>query len=81
MKLEEKKVGFCLTGSFCTFKNTIKQLKELVKEKADVIPIMSYNAYNLDTKFGKAKDFIDEIEEITRKKDYSYYTRCRANWT
>lgn len=66
MKLEGKKVGFCLTGSFCTFKNTIKQLKELVKEKADVLPIMSYNAYNLDTKFGKAKDFIGEIEEITR---------------
>ena len=29
---------------------------------------MSYNAYNLDTKFGKAEDFINEIEEITGKK-------------
>lgn len=35
---------------------------------AEVIPIMSYNAYNLDTKFGKAEDFINEIEEITGKK-------------
>ena len=35
---------------------------------AEVIPIMSYNAYNLDTKFGKAEDFINEIEEITNKK-------------
>ena len=24
--------------------------------------------YNLDTKFGKAEDFINEIEEITEKK-------------
>ena len=29
---------------------------------------MSYNAYKLDTKFGKAKDFINEIEEITENK-------------
>ena len=29
---------------------------------------MSFNSYNLDTKFGKAKDFVDKIEEITKKK-------------
>ena len=69
LELVGKKIGFVLTGSFCTFKKTIPKIKELVeKEKADIIPIMSYNSYNLDTKFGKAKDFISEIEEITGKK-------------
>ena len=29
---------------------------------------MSFNSYNLDTKFGKAEDFIAQIEEITNKK-------------
>ena len=29
---------------------------------------MSFNSYDLDTKFGKAKDFINEIEKITGKK-------------
>ena len=29
---------------------------------------MSYNAYDLDTKFGKAEDFIAQIEEITGNK-------------
>lgn len=76
MNLKGKKVGFCFTGSFCTFKSTIEQLKQLVKNGADVLPIMSFNAYNLDTKFGKAEDFIAEIEEITRQKNYSYNTRC-----
>ena len=28
---------------------------------------MSYNSYNLDTKFGKAEEFINEIKEITGK--------------
>ncbi len=68
MDLKDKNIGFCLTGSFCTFKNTILQMKELIKEKANVIPIMSYNAYNIDTKYGKAEDFIKEIEEITGNK-------------
>lgn len=62
------KIGFVLTGSFCTFSKTIPKIKELVKKGANVLPIMSYNAYNQDTKFGKAKDFIDEIEEITENE-------------
>ncbi len=68
MKLKDKKIGFCLTGSFCTFKKTIEQMKILAKEEAIIIPIMSYSAYNLDTKFGRANDFIKEIEEISGNK-------------
>ena len=68
MELEHKKIGFVLTGSFCTFSKTIPKMKELIQMGSEVIPIMSYNAYNLDTKFGKAKDFIDEIEQITNNK-------------
>ena len=68
MELKGIKVGFVLTGSFCTFKKVIPKIIELIKQEAEVIPIMSYNSYNLDTKFGKAKDFINEIEEITGKE-------------
>ena len=62
MDVKGKKIGFVLTGSFCTFKKVIPKIKELIKLEAQVIPIMSYNSYDLDTKFGKAKDFINEIE-------------------
>ena len=65
MNLKNKNIGFCLTGSYCTFKNTILQIKELVREGANIIPIMSYNSYKTDTKFGKAKEHIKEIEDIT----------------
>lgn len=68
MNLKDMKIGFCLTGSFCTFKNTILEIKELVKVKANILPIMSYNAYKTDTKFGKAEEFIKEIEKITGNK-------------
>ena len=68
MELKGIKIGFVLTGSFCTFKKVLPVMEELIKEEAEIIPIMSYNSYKLDTKFGKAKDFITQIEEITNKK-------------
>ena len=68
MELKVIKIGFALTGSFCTFKKVIPKMKELINQGAEIIPIMSFNSYNLDTKFGKAKDFIKEIEELTDKK-------------
>ena len=47
MELKGKKVGFVLTGSFCTFKKVKEQLKNIVKEGAEVLPIMSDNAYKV----------------------------------
>lgn len=60
-------VGFALCGSFCTFKKVIPQMKKLVDNGHTVIPIMSRVAYTTDTRFGKAKDFIDEITGICRE--------------
>ena len=64
MDLKNVNVGFAMTGSFCTFSKTIEKLKELVEKGANVIPIMSFNSYRIDTRFGKANDFIDTIEKI-----------------
>ena len=68
MQLEGKKIGFVFTGSFCTFRKTIEQLTKIIKLNAKVIPIMSEHSYSMDTKFGKAEDFIKEIEDITNEK-------------
>ena len=68
MDVKGKKIGYVLTGSFCTFHKTIPKIKELIDLGAEIIPVMSFNSYKLDTKFGKAEDFINEIEKITGKK-------------
>lgn len=66
MKLENKKIGFAFTGSFCTFEKTIQELEKLLKiDGVEVVPIMSFNSYNLDSKFGDAKTFIKRIEALT----------------
>lgn len=67
MEVKNKKIGFVLTGSFCTFSKTIPQMKKLKKLGAELLPIMSFNSYELDTKFGKAEEFIKEIENICEK--------------
>lgn len=68
MTLEGKKIGFIMTGSFCTFKKTIPQIKKIIEAGGEVLPIMSDHSYEMDTKFGKAVEFRKEIEEITGKK-------------
>ena len=68
MNIEGKRIGFVMTGSFCTFRKTIDELKKIVKLGAKVIPIMSENSYTMNTKFGKAEDFINEVEDITGTK-------------
>ena len=68
MELENKCIGFAMTGSYCTFATVIEELRKLKQTGADIQPIMSENVYNTDTRFGKAEDFIWTVEDITRKK-------------
>ena len=60
-------IGYAFCGSFCTFAGSLAVLREIVSVGYDVLPIMSENAYSTDTRFGKAADFVSEIEKITGK--------------
>ncbi len=62
------KVGFAVTGSFCTFERAVEQMRKLAESGMDILPIMSFNAYELDTRFGKAEHFRKEIEKISGKE-------------
>lgn len=65
--MNKKKIGFCLTGSFCTFTTALEQMK-LLAESYEILPVMSYHAATIDTRFGKAADFIEQIEELCGHK-------------
>jgi len=67
LELANKKIGFAMCGSFCTFKKVIAELEKLVNTGADVFPIMSENAYSTDTRFGLACDFNNKIKELCKK--------------
>lgn len=65
---QDRKIGFALTGAYSTFELIIPYIRKLVENGAKVVPIMSFNSYNIDTRYGKSKDFIEKIEEITNNK-------------
>ena len=65
MDLSNCNIGYGITGSFCTFAKTRKEIQRLTEMGAHVIPIFSYQTQNCDTRFGTAKEFMEEVCDIT----------------
>ncbi|MEZ0535731.1 dipicolinate synthase subunit B [Caldicellulosiruptoraceae bacterium PP1] len=68
MELEDKKIGFAFTGSFCTFDKLLPILNDLKNTGSKIIPIFSEKTQKTDTRYGKAKDIIDKIVDICGEK-------------
>lgn len=66
MNVEKLRIGLALTGSYCTYDKAIAALQALA-EKHEVTAIMSETAYETDSRFGAAADFIARMENITGK--------------
>ena len=62
--LKGLRIGVAICGSFCTFKKSFEAAKRLADFGAELIPIMSFNASALSTRFGKAEDNVKIFEEI-----------------
>ena len=59
------RVGYAMTGSFCTFAKSFEQAELLATEGADIIPVMSENAANISTRFGSAEENIRRLMKIS----------------
>ena len=62
------KVGFAITSSFCTLKEVLVHIAYLKSVGYDIYPIVSENIVKYDTRFGKAHDFIEKVENICGHK-------------
>jgi len=56
-------VGFAMCGSFCTFSDVFPIMEAVAKEHT-VIPILSDNAYSIDSRFGTAAEHIQKVTQI-----------------
>lgn len=61
-------IGLAICGSFCTLGKVLEVAKQLVDAGYNVIPILSYNVASMDTRFFKASDFRQQIEQVTGNK-------------
>ncbi len=66
MDLDSLRIGLALTGSYCTYDKALAALEALTA-RHDVTALMSENAYETDTRFGAAADFVRRLEELTGK--------------
>ena len=64
MELTGKRIGYCVTGSFCTIEAALPAMKQMKEEGALVTPIFSEHVYEWDTRYFKAKDLIDQVYNI-----------------
>ena len=63
--MEKLNIGFGITGSFCTHKLILEEIKILVEKGYNIIPILSDSVQKFSTRFGRKENFISEIERIT----------------
>ena len=68
MDLSNCTIGYGVTGSFCTMEKSKSCLRRLARQGATIVPIFSYNVQKMDTRFGRAKENIEEIQDITKNK-------------
>lgn len=58
-------VAFAVCGSFCTLGAAVAQAEQLVRQGWELLPVMSYAASGLNTRFGRADEWKDRLETLT----------------
>ena len=66
--MENNKIGFAVTGSFCTHSKIKNIISQMCTNGYDITPIVSFNTASMDSRFGKSSVFLSDIEDITKKK-------------
>ena len=59
------RIGFALTGSFCTFARVMPVIQTLAARGCEITPILSFHAAALDTRFGEAAMWRAQLNELT----------------
>lgn len=62
-----KTIGFAICGSFCTFEKVFCEIEKLADSDFSIVPVMSENAYSLDTRFGSAAYWRERLTALTGK--------------
>lgn len=66
--MEQPRVGFALTGSFCTLDKALRAMEETAQAYPDILPILSETTGSTDTRFGRGEDFRQAAEKICGRR-------------
>ena len=65
MNTPRGRIAFAVCGSFCTLGTATAQAGRLVRQGWELLPVMSFAASRLDTRFGTAAEWKARLEELT----------------
>ena len=63
--MRTERVGFAVSGSFCTHEQVLKALEQLAAVYETVIPIASEASAFTDTRFGTSEELLERLEDLT----------------
>ena len=72
--MSKTRVGFALTGSFCTFRAVFAQIQSLVDAGYEVTPILSFHASQEDTRFYAKDTVFYQLKSITDREPLTTLT-------
>ena len=65
MNTPRGRIAFAVCGSFCTLATATAQAGRLVRQGWELLPVMSYAASGLNTRFGRADEWKARLETLT----------------
>ena len=66
--MSKTRVGFAMTGSYCTFQRVFRAVEQLVDEGYEVIPVLSFAVRDRDTRFYSRDAVRETLLKITGKE-------------
>ncbi len=63
--MRTERVGFAVSGSFCTHEQVLKALEQLAAVYETVIPIASEASAFTDTRFGTSEELLERLKDLT----------------
>ena len=68
MRLLNKRIGVAMSGSHHSLEGVLESVKNLQKEGAELVPIVSSAILNVTTRYGDAEYWLSRIEECFGRK-------------
>lgn len=69
--MSKTRVGFALTGSFCTFSQAFRTIETLARMGYEITPVLSFSAGDEDTRFFTKAEVWETLESLTGRKPLS----------
>lgn len=66
--MRKERIGFAMSGSFCTHEKVLEALRALTERYETVIPIVSETVSVTDTRFGDAEELLEALYQMTGKE-------------